>query len=405
MRPFHLDFQLLDLDQMSRIQRQGRIITVGFVSAEASIGGLLAARLHGGREPQVAKIPVVISQIANRWQVFTRRHRALVVDHPAGRSRVALHLGSLRLHGLGNQPVHINIDSGFEKAVFAGVVIFDRATSRIFVNHGAEFRVSRVVYFQFFRIRRRRADVIEIYLIRLQLVLQKVVPFKHRVLIRVHEARAGLHIEPGILLLQKTKLAGRVDDDLPGSGFPANFVMLLLQPVDAEGQDDVQFRAFLQHSGDVGQDALLNLAVGSDVHGFEPVVGVKGPHDFRQILSRKGLATGENQDAEIAAKSFGDRLDFMCFHLQHFARGIIELVGEKTMSATHIAHRGHQDVQQTWRERLPQSQFCVTSQQISHKSIFDERQDIRMIFILDSMFTLILANVRDQHGCRGYAQP
>src|SRR6266403_1498812 len=94
---------------------------------------------------------------------------------------------------------------------------------------------------------------------------------------------------------------------------------------------------------------------------------------FRQILSCKGFATGENQDAEIAAKSFGDLLDFMCIHLQHFARRIIELVGEKTMSATHIAHRGDQDVQQTWRERLSQSQFCVTSQQVSHKSIFDER--------------------------------
>jgi hypothetical protein len=28
-----------------------------------------------------------------------------------------------------------------------------------------------------------------------------------------------------------------------------------------------------------------------------------------------------------------------------------------------------------------------------------------MIIILDSTFTLILANIRDQHGCCGNAQP
>src|SRR3979490_622722 len=83
LRILQLAFQFLDLDEVPRIKWQGRIITVGFVGAETSTGGLFAARLHRGREPQLAKIPIVISKIANRWQVFTRGYCSLIVDHPA----------------------------------------------------------------------------------------------------------------------------------------------------------------------------------------------------------------------------------------------------------------------------------------------------------------------------------
>ena len=117
--------------------------------AKTSIGGLLASSLHGRGEPQLPEIPVVIAQIAYRREIFARRHRSLVVDYPAGRSRVALHLGPLRLHRLGNQSVHVDIDSGLEKTVVTAVMILDRALARIFVNHAAKFRVSREVDFQF----------------------------------------------------------------------------------------------------------------------------------------------------------------------------------------------------------------------------------------------------------------
>jgi len=139
------------------------------VRAEASIGDLLAARLHGGGEPQLAEIPVKIAQVADGLQVFAGGDRAFVVDHAAGGSGVASQLGLLLLLRTGDQAVHVNIQGGFEKADAAGVVILDRAAARIFIDPGGEPGVSRAVNFQFFAIRRGGTDVVEVHFVRLQL--------------------------------------------------------------------------------------------------------------------------------------------------------------------------------------------------------------------------------------------
>ncbi len=65
---------------------------------------------------------------------------------------------------------------------------------------------------------------------------------------------------------------------------------------------------------------------------------MKRTDNFRQIFARERFAAGENQNAEISAESFGDFFDFVRFHLQFFARTIIEFFRKKTMCAAHIAN-------------------------------------------------------------------
>ncbi len=194
---------------------------------------------------------------------------------------------------------------------------------------------------QLFEVRCGRTDVVKVYFVRFQLAFQKIVPFKNRVLVRVHETGAGLHVEAWIFLFHGLELARRVDDDVPRSGFLANFVMLFSQPVDAESHGDIQLRAFPQDSADIRKDSLLNLAIGCNVDRLEPVVCVKGSRDLRQVLSREWLAAGENQDAKISAKRFGDLFNFARCHLQFLSRTVIELFGEKAVRAAHVANRCH----------------------------------------------------------------
>ena len=80
-------------------------------------------------------------------------------------------------------------------------------------------------------------------------IFQKIVPFKNRVLVRVHETGAGLHVEARIFPLHGLEPARGVNDDIPRPGFLANFVVLLFQPVDAESHGDIQSRAFLAEFG------------------------------------------------------------------------------------------------------------------------------------------------------------
>ena len=54
---------------------------------------------------------------------------------------------------------------------------------------------------EFLRICRRRTDVVKIHFVRLQLILQEVIPVENRVLVRIHEAGARLHIESRVFLL------------------------------------------------------------------------------------------------------------------------------------------------------------------------------------------------------------
>src|SRR6185369_24775 len=88
-RLFHLALQLLDPDQMLRVERQRRVITVGLMRAEATIRRVLTTLLHCRRKPESLEIPFVIAEISDRRQVLARRQSAFIVNHRAGRAGVA----------------------------------------------------------------------------------------------------------------------------------------------------------------------------------------------------------------------------------------------------------------------------------------------------------------------------
>src|SRR5262249_16215829 len=103
---------------------------------------------------------------------------------------------------------------------------------------------------------------------------------------------------------------------------------------------------FLKDALNVRQNPLLNLAVRHQINRFEPVVFVKGARDLRQVLASKRFTAGNDQDAKVCSQCLADTLNFPCVPLKFLARLIVEFVREKTMDASHIANRGHQDVQQ-----------------------------------------------------------
>src|SRR5436190_13750794 len=69
-RFLHFPLQFFDLDQMLWVERQGRIVTIRFMRAETAVGRLLAARFHCRRQPESLKIPVMITQVADRREVL-----------------------------------------------------------------------------------------------------------------------------------------------------------------------------------------------------------------------------------------------------------------------------------------------------------------------------------------------
>ena len=113
--------------------------------------------------------------------------------------------------------------------------------------------------------------------------------------------------------------------------------MLTLQTIDAQGHRNVQVGTLFQDPRNVRENAFLNLAIRHHIDRLQLVVPVERANDFRQILARKRLATGQNQNAEIAAQSLGDTLDLLRFHLQLLTRPVVQLVSEEAMRTAHVA--------------------------------------------------------------------
>src|SRR5215203_113563 len=68
----HLSLKFFNLDQVSRIKRQRWVITVRLVCAETAVVRLLPAGLHGGRQPELLKIPIKVAEVTDSREVFTR---------------------------------------------------------------------------------------------------------------------------------------------------------------------------------------------------------------------------------------------------------------------------------------------------------------------------------------------
>src|SRR5262245_16717766 len=345
MRFLQLALELLDLDQVFRVERQRRVVAVRFVRTIAALFDLRAAGLQFGRIPQRPEIPIVIAQVSDRVEVFAAGHRALVVNHAAGRSGEAAQLGLVSLLGAGDQLVHVDVNGGLEIPAFALVMVFDHAAPRIFVDHRRKPAVARQVDVQLFGPRRRRADVVDVDLVGFEFVAQEVVPLEDPVLIRVHKAGAGLNVEPGGFALDRLELARRVNGLVPTPGLAANLLVLFLQTVDAERDGDVEPGAFFEDARDVGHDPLLDAAVRHQVDRFEFVVLIKRADDFGQILARKRLAARDDQDGQFASERLADARQLLSGYLQFLARLVVKLFGEEAVYAAHVTDRRDQYVE------------------------------------------------------------
>src|SRR5437879_11864892 len=99
----------------------------------------------------------------------------------------------------------------------------------------AELVISGFIDDQLLRAGRRWPDIVDIHFVRLQFVLQKVVPLEDAVLVAVHEAGAGLYIEPRVLFLDGLKIACGVDADVPASRLPQDRTVVFLPALRASG--------------------------------------------------------------------------------------------------------------------------------------------------------------------------
>src|SRR5215510_5872197 len=345
MRFLQLPFELLDLNEVFRVERQRRVVAVRFVRAIAALFDLRAAGGELGRIPERPEIPIVIAQVADRVEVLATRHRAFVVDHAAGRPGEAAQLGLVALFGAGDQLMHVDVHGGLEIPAFALVMVFDHAAPRVFVDHRRKSAVARQVDVQLFAPRRGRADVVEVDLVGFEFVAQEVVPLEDAILVRVHKAGAGLNVEPGDFALDRLKLAGGVNGLVPTPDLAANLLVLFFQAVHAESDGDVEIGAFFEDAGDVGHDPLLDAAVRHQVDRFELVVFIKRADDFGQVFARERLASRDDQDGQLAAERLADARQLTSGHLQFLARLVVKLFGEEAVYAAHVADRRDQNVE------------------------------------------------------------
>src|SRR5204863_9505582 len=109
----HLSFDLFDLHEMCRIERQGRIVAVALMRAETAIGHAFTTRFHGRRIPQLRKIPIVRAQVRDGIENLAARDGTLIVNDGAGAARPALKLGPAFKRSLRYQFVYVHIDGGF----------------------------------------------------------------------------------------------------------------------------------------------------------------------------------------------------------------------------------------------------------------------------------------------------
>src|SRR5437867_5620248 len=126
LRYAHLVLDLFDLDEVSGIERKGRIIAVAFVRAEAAVRDALTPGIHRGRVPQLRKIPVVVAQIRNGIEDLATRYGAFIVNNRTGAARPALKLRTAFKSGLCDQFMHVDIDCSLEETRIARVVVLDR---------------------------------------------------------------------------------------------------------------------------------------------------------------------------------------------------------------------------------------------------------------------------------------
>src|SRR5690606_20394031 len=200
------------------------------------------------------------------------------------------------------------------------------------------------------RVGRRRANIVDIHLVGLEVVLQEIVPLKDRVLVRMHHAGACLNVQLRILLpLHLLQRPSSVDRLVPTSLFSSDLLVSLFQPIDPESDGDVQFRTFVHDAGNIRKYPGMDLPVGHKIDRIELVVLIESSYDLRQILSSERFAAGEHKNTEVAAQRFRDAGDLMGLHLELLSRSVVQFVCEEAMRAPHIANTRYQNVKENGR--------------------------------------------------------
>src|SRR6266446_1095448 len=111
----HLVFDLFDLNEMSRIERKGRVVAVAFMSAKAAVSDTVTTGVHCGGVPEFREIPVIVAQIRHRIQNFAARHRAFIIYDCTRASGPTLKLRTSFESCLHDQLVHVYVDCRLEK--------------------------------------------------------------------------------------------------------------------------------------------------------------------------------------------------------------------------------------------------------------------------------------------------
>src|SRR5262249_53759315 len=86
---------------------------------------------------------------------------------------------------------------------------------------------------------------------------------------------------------------------------------------------------------------------------FELIIFVEPACDFRKILAREWLSTGDDQHSEVRTQCFADSHDVVRRHLQLLSRLVIEFIGEEAMDAAHVADGSDQNIEQDRRKWAP----------------------------------------------------
>jgi len=79
--------------------------------------------------------------------------------------------------------VHVDIDRRLEVATFALIVILDHTTLRVVIDHGRKTAIPGEVDIELCRACRGRTDVVDVDLVRLQVIAQEVIPLEDAVLV------------------------------------------------------------------------------------------------------------------------------------------------------------------------------------------------------------------------------
>ena len=109
---------------------------------------------------------------------------------------------------------------------------------------------------------RWRSNIIKVHLVQASSRTSEVVPLKNRVLVGIHEARAGLTSIAGTPSFDRLKFASSIESRCPRNRALTDLLMLILESIDTQGHRHIKIGTLLEDPRHVRKDSLLDLSVG-----------------------------------------------------------------------------------------------------------------------------------------------